>query len=78
MSHLLHGSTALVTATSRPSRTIVDDQNLSFEDFCQDMVKMMAFFWRNLQTHPLRPSHDPLAQRSRMSAPAAKGMHKEY
>lgn len=81
MSHLPDGSAALITASSsRASRTAIDDQNLSFEDFCQasprmitameeanwpkDRVKMMAFFWRNLQTHPLRSSREPLAQKT--------------
>lgn len=81
MSHLPDGSAALITASSsRASCTVIDDQNLSFEDFCQasprmvtameeanwpkDRVKMMAFFWRNLQTHPLRSSHEPLAQKT--------------
>jgi len=36
MSHLPDGSATLITASSsRASCTAIDDQNLSFEDFCQ-------------------------------------------
>lgn len=81
MATLAGGDTAWVSAAStRNAGVVVDDQNLSFEDFCQacpriieamedaswpdERVTMMAKFWRNLQVHDFRSMRDPLAQKS--------------
>ncbi|KAG1784777.1 uncharacterized protein HD556DRAFT_1250835 [Suillus plorans] len=81
MSTLPDGSTAWVSATAaRNASSVVDDENLSFEEFCiayprfiaaieeadwpQDRVRMMAFFWKNIQIHPYRSMRDPLAQKA--------------
>jgi len=81
MSRLPDGSTTWISAAAaRNARSVVEDQDLSFEDFCQacprfidaiqaagwptDRVKMMALFWRNLQVHEYRSSRDPLAQKA--------------
>ena len=81
MAKLPGGSTAWVSAASaRNSQSVVEDQNISFEDFCQacpriiaameeaewpaDRLKMMALFFRNLQVHEYRSMRDPLAQKA--------------
>ncbi|KAG2058090.1 hypothetical protein BDR06DRAFT_876975 [Suillus hirtellus] len=81
MSTLPDGSTAwVVAAAARNASSIIDNENLSFEEFCiacprfivaieeadwpQDQVRMMAFFWKNVQIHPYRSMRDPLAQKA--------------
>ena len=71
------GSTSLVPAlSSKESRNVVEDSNLSWDDFCiaaprmilamsrsewpPDRIAMMTEFWSNLNTHPFRSSRDPL------------------
>jgi len=44
-------------------------------NWLQDRVKMMAFFWRNLQTHPLRSSCEPLAQKTLLVYQAEQCKH---
>lgn len=78
---LAGGDTAWVSAASTwNAGVIIDDQNLTFEDFCQvclhiiqamedaswpaERITMMARFWCNLQVHNLHSIHDPLAQKS--------------
>ncbi|KAF8833952.1 hypothetical protein BDN67DRAFT_985678 [Paxillus ammoniavirescens] len=66
-------------AAACSSTKLVEDQNLIFEDFCQaaprfveaiqqanwpnDRVKMMAYFFRNLQVHTLRSIRDKLVEK---------------
>ncbi|KAG1823670.1 uncharacterized protein BJ212DRAFT_1201856, partial [Suillus subaureus] len=81
MSTLPDGSTAWVSAAAVcNASSIVDDENLSFEEFCiacpqfiaaieeadwpQGQVHMMAFFWKNLQIHPYHSMWDLLAQKA--------------
>lgn len=81
MTNLPGGSTAWVSAASaRNSRSVIEDKDLSSEDFCQacprivvamgeaawpaDHIKMMALFFRNLQAHEYRSMRDPLAQKA--------------
>lgn len=81
MATLTGGDTAWVSAAStRNAGAVIDDQNLTFEDFCQacpriitamqeaswpvDRVTMMAMFWRNLQVHDFRSMRDPQAQKA--------------
>ncbi|KAG0693778.1 hypothetical protein DFH29DRAFT_815996 [Suillus ampliporus] len=80
MSTLPDGSTAWVSAAAAcNASSVIDDENLSFEEFCiacprfiaaikeanwpQDRVHMMVIFWKNLQIHPYRSMWDPLAQK---------------
>jgi hypothetical protein len=71
------GSSSLVPAlSSKESRGVVEDHNLSWDDFCiaaprmiqamnraewpTERIVMMTEFWSNLNTHPFRSSRDPL------------------
>jgi hypothetical protein len=71
------GSTSLVPAlSSKESRSVIEDNNLSWDEFCiaaprmilamsrsewpADRIGMMTEFWSNLNTHPYRSSRDPL------------------
>ncbi|KAG1792976.1 uncharacterized protein HD556DRAFT_1309001 [Suillus plorans] len=86
------GSTAWVSAAAaRNASSVVDDENLSFEEFCiacprfiaaieeadwpQDRVRMMAFFWKNIQIHPYRSMRDPLAQKALLVYQAEQRKH---
>ncbi|KAG1854882.1 hypothetical protein F4604DRAFT_1685892 [Suillus subluteus] len=81
MATLAGGNTAWVSAAStRNAAAVVDDENLTFENFCQacphiidamqeaswpaDHVRMMALFWRNLQVHDFRSEREALAQKA--------------
>lgn len=81
LSTLADGSNAWVSAASTCStRSVVNDEDLSFEEFCQacprflealedadwpqDRMRMMALFWRNLQVHKYHSLRDPLAQKT--------------
>ncbi|KAG2740973.1 hypothetical protein P692DRAFT_20752114 [Suillus brevipes Sb2] len=81
MSTLPDGSTAWVAAaSSRNAKVVIEDRDLSFEDFCQacprfitametagwpaERIKMMALFWRNLQIHEYRSETDPVSQKT--------------
>ncbi|KAG2091353.1 uncharacterized protein F5147DRAFT_780039 [Suillus discolor] len=81
LSTLADGSTAwIASATTRSARSIINDENLPFEEFCQacprflmaieeagwpqDRIRMTALFWRNLQVHSYRSLQDPLAQKT--------------
>jgi hypothetical protein len=71
------GSSSLVPAlSSKESRGVVEDHNLSWDDFCiaaprmiqamnraewpTERIVMMTEFWSNLNTHPFRSLRDPL------------------
>ena len=73
------GSTSLVSAlSSKESRSVVEDNKLSWDDFCiaaphmisaiswsewpPDQINMMTKFWMNINTHPYRLLRDPLDQ----------------
>lgn len=81
LSSLPDGSTAWVSsASTRSARSVVNDEDLPFEEFCQacprflaaleeadwpqDRIRMTAIFWRNLQIHKYRSLRDPLAQKT--------------
>ncbi|KAG0701938.1 hypothetical protein DFH29DRAFT_1049192 [Suillus ampliporus] len=81
LSTLADGSTAWVSsASTRSARSVINDENLPFEEFCQacprfltaleeadwprDRIRMMALFWRNLQVHRYRSLRDPIAQKT--------------
>lgn len=81
LSTLADGSMAWVSAAStRSTRSVVNDENLPFEEFCQacprflsaieeaewpgDRVRMMARFWMNIQVHKFRSLRDPIAQKT--------------
>lgn len=81
LSTLADGSTAWISsASARSARSVINDENLPFEEFCQacprfltaldeagwpqDRIRMMALFWRNLQVHSYRSLRDPLAQKT--------------
>lgn len=81
LSSLPDGSTAWVSsASARNASSVVNDEDLSFEDFCQacprfiaaieeadwppDRVRMLAVFWKNLQVHEYRSLRDPIAQKT--------------
>ncbi|KAG1799808.1 uncharacterized protein HD556DRAFT_1455260, partial [Suillus plorans] len=81
LSTLADGSTAWVSsASTRSARSVINDENLPFEEFCQacprfltaieeadwpqDRVRMMARFWMNIQVHKFRSLRDPIAQKS--------------
>ncbi|KAG1800929.1 uncharacterized protein HD556DRAFT_1534060 [Suillus plorans] len=81
LSTLADGSTAWVSsASTRSARSVVNDENLPFEEFCQacpcfltaieeaewpeDRVRMMARFWMNIQVHKFRSLRDPIAQKT--------------
>ncbi|KAF8814939.1 hypothetical protein BYT27DRAFT_7238623 [Phlegmacium glaucopus] len=74
------GSTSWVpSASTRDATGVLDDKDISWEDFCQaaprmivameeadwpqDRVSMLAKFWGNLQIHELRSSRDPIDQK---------------
>ncbi|KAG1875805.1 hypothetical protein F4604DRAFT_1903725 [Suillus subluteus] len=62
------------------AHSVVNDENLPFEDFCQacprfitmlqeadwpqDRIRIMVLFWRNLQVHKYRLLRDPWAQKT--------------
>ncbi|KAF8808317.1 hypothetical protein BYT27DRAFT_7052043, partial [Phlegmacium glaucopus] len=75
------GSSSWVpSASARDATRVLDDKDISWEDFCQaaprmiiameqadwplDRVTMLAKFWGNLQIHELRSSRDPLDQKT--------------
>ncbi|KAF8802921.1 hypothetical protein BYT27DRAFT_7260679, partial [Phlegmacium glaucopus] len=75
------GITSWVPAASaRDGNGVIDDKDISWEDFCQaapqmivameeadwpqDRVVMLAKFWGNLQIHELHSSRDPLDQKT--------------
>ncbi|KAG1908638.1 uncharacterized protein F5891DRAFT_1180169 [Suillus fuscotomentosus] len=81
LSTLADGSTAWVSlASMRSARSVVNDENLLFEEFCQacprfltaikeaewpeDRVWMMARFWMNIQVHKFRSLRDPIVQKT--------------
>jgi hypothetical protein len=81
MVHRADGTTSWIPAASaRDARRVIDDKDISFEDFCQaarrmvtameearwpeERVVMMAGLWGNLQMHEFRKSRDPLDQRT--------------
>jgi hypothetical protein len=70
------GSTSILPLASvKGSKGIVEDQDISWDDFCisaprmieamgragwpDDRIKMMGQFWTNIQSHPFRSSRDP-------------------
>jgi hypothetical protein len=79
---LLHGADGSITwvsaATVRESKKILDDKDISWDNFTQavprmlvamtnagwtmERVVMLGQFWGNIQTHELRRSQDPLDQ----------------
>ncbi|KAG2032749.1 hypothetical protein BDR03DRAFT_873355, partial [Suillus americanus] len=92
LSTLPDGATAWVSsASTRSARSVVNDEDLSFEDFCQacprfllaleeadwpqDRLRMMALFWRNLQVHKYRSAWEPLAQKTLLVYQAEQHRH---
>ncbi|KAG2750885.1 hypothetical protein P692DRAFT_201680393, partial [Suillus brevipes Sb2] len=81
LSTLADGSTAWVSsASTRNARSVVNDKDLPFEEFCQacprfltaigeadwpeDRIQMMARFWMNIQVHKYRSLRDPIAHKT--------------
>lgn len=68
------GSTSLIPAISAKESKIIEDQDLTWDEFCvaaprmidamsradwpDDRIKMMVQFWANLNSHPYRSSRD--------------------
>ena len=70
------GSTSLVPALSSKDSSMIEDNNLPWDDFCivaphmisamswsewpPECITMMTEFWTNINMHPYRSSRDPL------------------